>query len=170
MIRTDVRYIRPTEDSYTCKNKSGSKESRHMCLHCSSNASCNVANTLKSGDQIKMCSHYQYPIAFRSLKGTEGLFNTMRMGKAWSGRLLGGETIGLLNKDGELEARAKVRTVLLLPRKEALDLHARFNHMMINEDPIDASQRLAKVLRNVYGKIVWERETHITVIYASRVS
>jgi len=174
MVDTNVRSVKRTDTGATILTKATAKMSS-LCNHCAMIDHCehraqisSAAHAGKLTVSVTNCAEYRYPIHFVDTKGTNAhSFNTVRLGEAWSKRLNVGDTVGLLNHEKRLITTAQVRlievvsldTVGLLP-------YASQNHMLIDED-IDADQaadKLLKILRNSYGKLVFERNRTATII------
>lgn len=171
-METNVRVVKKTKTGgYTTltKAQSGIKE---LCEFCSFE-SCKIRKQLKRvGGRISItlteCMDYQFPLVFRDISGTDGLFNTFRLGSAWSKRLVTGNKVGLVDGDLKVFGTASVTSVMLLDRKEALSRHSYRNHLMLDKNRFKASELLSKVLRNNYGKLVYNNCEVISVIYLSR--
>jgi hypothetical protein len=174
MIDTNVRSVKRTDSGATILTKATEKLSS-LCNHCGIQRACDhyarihaIQRVAKITAPVTRCALYQYPIHFTSALGldTPG-FNTTRLGEAWSKRIRVGDSIALLNHDKQLIDSARVSQVAVTPLTvEGLLLYAKFNHMLINQamSDEDAAARLLKILRNNYGKLVFERSATVTVI------
>lgn len=174
MVDTNVRSVKRTESGATILTKATAKMGS-LCDHCAMLSHCEhraqiraAENRAKLTAPVTNCADYHYPIHFVDTTGIDAYgFNTMRLGDAWSKRLRVGDTVGLLNHDKQLVTTAQVKllevvtldTIGLLP-------HAGNNHMLIHEnfDADRAADQLLKILRNNYGKLVFERNRTVTVI------
>jgi hypothetical protein len=174
MIDTNVRSIKRTESGATILNKATAKVGS-LCNHCAMVNHCehraHIVAAERSGKltaPVTTCNEYHYPIHFVSTVGIDAYgFNTMRLGEAWSKRLKPGDMVGLLNHDKQLVTAAQVKLVEVVSLDtNGLLPYASHNHMVVHE-PIDVDQaadKLLKILRNNYDKLVFERNRTVTVI------
>ena len=174
MVDTNVRSVKRTEQGATILTKATEKMGS-LCNHCGIQRACEYRSRLDAIHRaaqltapVTRCSLYQYPIHFVSTIGidTEG-FNTVRMGEAWAKRLQTGDTVGLLNHDKQLIRSLKLSAVDIAPMTvQGLLSYAHKNHMMVGQtlNPEQCAERLLKILRNNYGKLVFERSASVTVI------
>lgn len=174
MIDTNVRSVKRTDAGATVLTKATSTL-RSLCDHCALQRHCehrariaDAVRAAKLSAPVTTCRLYQYPIHFVDTRGLDVPgFNTMRMGTAWAGRLESGDLVGLLNGDKQLVASTQVKTITTAPLTVAgLLPYAHRNHMLIGQGmaPEQAAEKLLKILRNNYGKLVFERSTQVTVI------
>lgn len=174
MVNTNVRSVKRTETGATILTKATANLGS-LCDHCAMVNHCEHRAVIRSAERsgkltapITNCSEYHYPIHFVDTVGIDAYgFNTMRLGEAWSKRLRAGDTVGLLNHDKQLVTTAQVKLVEVVPLSvEGLVPHAINNHMVVhhNLDANQAAEKLLKILRNNYGKLVFERNRTVTVI------
>lgn len=157
MISANLRFLKRREDgTYYMKNG--------LCDSCGKGPTCSIRNS-----QTQLCVEYQPVIPFKSLAGTEGQFNTFRLGGAWFNRVREGDTIGLLNTTGEKMATAEVRSVHVASKEEMLAEHAHLNHLMLAKASKDPVSDLTKTVRNLYGTNFFAKAPLMTVIYLSRI-
>lgn len=174
MVDTNVRSVKRTETGATILTKS-TAGLKSLCNHCAMVNHCEHSAVIKSAERagkltapVTTCSEYHYPIHFMDTRGIDAYgFNTVRIGEAWSKRLQAGDTVGLLNHDKQLVTTAQVKVVEVVTLDtNGLLPYAGSNHLLVHE-PIDVDQavdKLLKILRNSYGKLVFERNKTATVI------
>lgn len=172
-MNTNLRSLKRTQKGFTVLRKAESSPN-DLCSHCCMNGNCTYQKDIKkiseeSNIQVNLshCPHYIMPILFRDETGLNcDSFNTMRMGGAFSRRLKILDTIGLVNKKDEVINYAKVTDVLLLDKHTALTNHAKYNHMLIEQDlpHEEAAEKLAKILRNNYGNLVFTNNDQISIL------
>lgn len=174
MVDTNVRSVKRTDQGASILTK-GTANIRTLCDHCALIWHCDyrariadIAHAAKLNAPVTTCQQYQYPIHFVDTRGLEAPgCNTMRLGTAWARRVLPGDQVGLLNSDKRLIASAQVKAVHVVPLSAAgLQEYAGKNHMLIGEslEPLEAAERLLKILRNSYGNLVYQRSTEVTII------
>lgn len=174
MIDTNVRSVKRLENGATILNKSTQKLG-NLCNHCAMADHCEYRVRIRGAESagrltapVTTCASYCWPIHFVSTIGLDaGAFNTVRIGEAWGKRLSVGDLVGLLDRDKKLVAKSRVRLLKVVPMTvEGLRQYAGDNHMLIHEplDPDQAAEKLLKILRNNYGKMVFERNQVATVI------
>lgn len=177
-MNTNLRSVKTEERGATILT-APQKAAKRLCESCCSQLDCKHKVALERLELahsipviIKHCPHFVYPIVFRDSKGLIAGCNTMRMGKAWSNRVERGDAVGFVDKDNKVFSTATVKEVLLLSKAEALAEHSHLNHMLI-EDSLgkqEAAGKLAKILRNNYGNLVYKNNDLITVIYFNEPS
>lgn len=156
MISANLRFLKHREgEGYYMKNG--------LCESCGHHLHCGIESA-----ETRLCTGYQPVIPFKSLAGTEGLFNTFRLGGAWANRVKKGDTIGLLNTQGEKVATAVVRSVHVATKEEMLAEHAHLNHLMLAKGSRDPVADLTKTVRNLYGTNFFAKAALMTVIYLRR--
>lgn len=102
--------------------------------------------------------------------GTEGEFNTFRLGTFYSKHLSPGDEVYLLNeKEKIIFGRAKVLSVELGKLGEMCLVHGHKNHTELQNDTIDAPKRLFALLQKLYGPHIATVEKKATVIYLKRL-
>ncbi|MCL2874694.1 MAG: hypothetical protein FWF12_00065 [Betaproteobacteria bacterium] len=101
--------------------------------------------------------------------GTEGEFNTFRLGGFYHKNLSIGETVLLLNeKEKMVFGRATVQRIGFGKLGEMLALHAATNHTEIGNDSETASERLGETIRRIYGPHIATPNKKTTVIFMKR--
>lgn len=156
MINPNLRFLRFNEDTYRMKNG--------LCDSCGHAASCTVRN-----DTLQLCSEYQPVLAFKSLAGTEGAFNTFRLGGAWFRRIKLAQHLGLLNHLCEKVGDAEVVGLDCGSKEDMLMRFAAGNHLMIAAQPADPVAELTRKIRNLYGPNFMARAELMTVIHLRRL-
>lgn len=174
MVDTNVRSVKRTESGATILTKATAKLGS-LCNHCAMLNHCEYQAQIRAMESrgklsapVTTCQSYHYPIHFADTKGIDAYgFNTMRLGDAWAKRIQPGDVVGLLNHDKQLVTAAPVKLVEVVSMDtNGLLPYASHNHMLVHEN-IDADQavdKILKILRNNYGKLVFERSRVVTVI------
>jgi len=169
MINTNVRAIK-IHDNGLYKIS----VDRSLCTHCGRQQSCEAfkANNRMNKKYsvvslVKECAEYTYPIVFQDEQGTEGKFNTIRLGEAWSKRLKAGDRVALVNKTGETFGFATVIVLQNGDKNEILQNHAYKNHLYLNKkmSKEEAGKHLIKRLPSIYGNLIASNNDKATVIY-----
>jgi hypothetical protein len=174
MIDTNVRSVKRTETGATTLTKATSNI-KNLCNHCALLNHCDyrvrlteIERAAKMMAPVTTCSVYQYPIHFVNTIGIDVPgFNTIRIGEAWAKRLHVGDHVGLLNHDKQLVLSTRVtRVEIVAISVDGLKDSAQTNHMLIAKQlgEVEAAEKLLKILRNNYGKLVFEGSKGATVI------
>lgn len=102
--------------------------------------------------------------------GFEGKFNTFRLGKKVSDLEIG-QTIQLTTKAGIDLGSARLLSVHVGDKNEMALAHAENNHFIRHKGLQGeiAATTLLKNLRNLYGKMIFERYEIATVIYLEMI-
>jgi len=147
------------ESAFFLKNDS-------LCKSCANDLSCEASDHIF----VHQCAIYQPILGFQpKIVGMEGVFNTIRPGKAWCERLNAGDTVGLLNvKSGELIGRCEVEGVDSGFIDDMLTTHAHNNHLMLECEKGDAAAMLRAILQRLYGPQIINDNSTVTVIYLRR--
>jgi len=156
MINPNLRYLKHSNGTYSMK--------RGLCESCGISKSCPISSL-----DTHACTDYQPVIPFKSLAGTEGLFNTFRLGGAWNFRVTPGQRIGLLDGKCNKIGEAVVESVVCGDKSEMLDQHAHMNHLILAKTVDDPVAELSRLVRNMYGTNFLARAKLFTVIYLQRV-
>lgn len=120
--------------------------------------------------EVTYCRKHEPIISFYPpLLGFEGDFNTFRPGGAWAKRLQEGQVIGLLDaKKESLFGKAEVISVESGNTLIMLNKHAKANHLML-DCKSDYSDKLFKVLHQIYGPRIIYAKSEVSVISLSRI-
>ena len=156
MINPNLRHLKRESGVYRMR--------RGLCESCGLSASCKIASL-----EAVACTAYQPVLAFKSLGGTEGQFNTFRLGSAWAARVQVGQLVGLLDGKCEKVGEAVIEAVHCGGKAEMLRDHAYMNHLMLANPHIDPVGDLARRIRNLYGTNFMNRAEKFTVIYLRRL-
>lgn len=156
MINPNLRFLRFNENTYRMKNG--------LCNSCGHATTCPVRS-----EQAQQCSDYQPVLAFKSLAGTEGEFNTFRLGGAWYSRVRERQRLALLNHLCEKVGDAVVTSVHCGPKEDMIAQFAAGNHLMIAAQPEDPVAELTRKIRNLYGTNFMARAELMTVIKLKRI-
>lgn len=156
MINPNLRFLKHANGTYTMK--------RGLCESCGHFASCKIANL-----DTMACTDYQPVIAFKNLAGTEGRFNTFRLGSAWSYRVVEGQTIGILNGRCEKVGEAIIEAIHCGEKLDMLKAHAHMNHLMLAKPHEDPVADLSRRIRNLYGTNFYSKAQLFTVICLKRL-
>jgi len=103
---------------------------------------------------------------FMNEVGLDRISNTMRVGKAWSERLVTGDRVGLYNvKRKEMFGSATILSVFTGPIVPMLIKHAHANHTMLDTPRAEAAEMLLRWMRQNYGPRLINKQTHLTAVY-----
>lgn len=156
MINPNLRFLKFSNGTYSMK--------RGLCESCGHFASCKSANL-----ETIACTDYQPVIAFKNLAGTEGRFNTFRLGGAWKFRVQPGQLIGILDGRCDKVGEAIVEAIHCGDKLEMLNAHAHMNHLILAKPHEDPVADLARRIRNLYGTNFFAKAELFTVIYLKRL-
>lgn len=157
MNKNDTRHLkRDTNGSY---RTGGGKV---ICDICSLQYECSIKpqNT---------CQYFVPALGFYDRTGMLKVFNTMRVGKAWTERLVPGQTIGLwcpIEKD--VFGYAEVLSFTSGPISRMIVEHAEHNHLMLDANYVKAQRQLLVWLKQQYGPRIIHEKTQLTAIYLRR--
>lgn len=159
MIDTDTRQLKRRSDG-TYTSGAGKKP----CDHCAVNDVCQLKPRTA-------CAIFVPALPFQDETGLDRFANTVRVGVAWTQRLLTDQVIALYNPlIKTVFGYARVRRMFSGPIAAMLDRHARHNHLMLDKPPEQAASLLhAWQLRN-YGPRIVHDQTRITALYVQRLS
>lgn len=94
------------------------------------------------------------------------IFNTIRLGTAWSKRLKPKDEVYIQSsKDKLITSKATVESVEVGTVGELLLLHAQYNHNEIESEDGLAAERLYKFMLKLYGPHIVNLQKKATVIY-----
>lgn len=151
-INPNLRFLRFDEVTYRMK--------QGLCDSCGVSDGCSI----RAGG-VQQCTDYQPVISFKSLKGTEGEFNTFRLGGAWFTRVKPGQLIGILNDKCEKVGDALVKAVHCGDKQRMLNDHASMNHLILSRETDEPAVELRRLIRNLYGTNFLAKAELMTVIY-----
>lgn len=139
---------------------------RTLCDRCGAYMGCNIPKRQAS------CGLFLPIIGFKPpLRGVDGRFNTIRMGKAWMKRVFPGSRVALLNlKTNEVFGTAIVDRLDFAEKEHIAEVHAKDNHLFVdtNVSPAECGERMPKILRNLYGNLIYKNNAYATAIYLIR--
>lgn len=177
MIDLNVRAVKRRKDSdrttYTIS------VGRSLCVHCARQSACPTLKSLKRLNskapiiaKIDECADYAYPILFADTKGTQGEFNTMRLGTAWVDRVGEGDIVGLINKEGKVFGYAEVVDAFAGEKEWVIRDYAYENHLYVDSGMThqEAGVDLLKRLPNIYGNMIVNNNKMMTAIYLKNIS
>ncbi len=164
---------------YTLENKGEQAKSKILCDHCGARdaapgyEACKIYKDLHDNSHegikllVRTCPDFEPLLTFRPpLIGFEGEFNTFRLGTAWYYRIGPDVRTALVDTStNTIFAKAIVTDVFVGSLAEMCDEHAYMNHTMIGLDQDDASQKMRKVIKQVYGMAGIDDSSQMTVIY-----
>lgn len=102
--------------------------------------------------------------------GTEGEFNTFRLGLTYARTLSPGDEVLLLNEKAKIVfGRARVERIETGCLGEMCLLYAHRNHTELSGDPNTAPQHLHKTLCRIYGPHIATPTKKTTVIFMRRL-
>lgn len=181
VVSTDYRNLRLVgDDEYSIETRAAEAQRSAkgtLCERCALQSECKTLRTLKRvGKQhtravVASCQAFAPALKFNDVTGTDcDYFNTFRFGTAWASRVRVGQKVGLVDGSGVLYGFAEVVEVKVMEKDDAFEKRAYMNHLMIGRNKrSEAPSLLRKILRNLYGKLVTEANTHITVISLNRL-
>ena len=133
-----------------------------ICDHCGYNKICSQA-------PISECDKFLPALPFNDISGTQKIFNTVRIGKAWSERLSIGQNIALYDVNSlKIFGFASVLNIFTGQIEEILKRHAHANHLMLAEMPEEAESILYQWMRQQYGPRIVHDQAKLTAIYLLR--
>ena len=157
MIDTDTRQLRRTAEGHYV-----SGAGKIPCDHCGLVLECGMA-------PMSSCSVFMPTIPFVGQVGMNRLFNTIRVGKAWTQRLDPNQTIALYEvKEKRIFGHARVIGHACGNIEAMLKDHAQANHLMLDTPPAEAPAILHSWLRQNYGPRIITDQTNLTAIYLLR--
>lgn len=160
LIDTDTRQLKRDLDGFY-RSGAGKKP----CAHCGDRAACAWVDT-----QVK-CETFLPALPFTDELGLDRRCNTIRVGKAWTERLVIGQTVALYHaKRQTIFGHSTVLATIAGPISDILAAHARFNHLLLDTPPAAAAETLHSWLRRNYGPRIIHENTRISAIYLQRRS
>jgi len=122
--------------------------------------------------EVIECGSYVPPIGFKNTKGLIDGCNTIRTGTAWAMRVSVGSQVGLVNvKTNRVIGNATVSRVCLGPKEDMLAVHARKNHLFIEQKITKkaACEQLTQKMPGIVGNLIWKNSSDLSVIYLEDV-
>lgn len=164
VIDTDTRQLKRRADgTYTSGGTSKAGGRKIPCSHCAVNAKCEL-------QPLTACALFVPAIPFQDEVGLDRLANTVRIGVAWTQRLLIDQVIALYHvRRGEVFGLSRVRWLYAGPIHDMLATHARHNHLMLDQPPETAATTLYNWQRQNYGPRIVHDDTKLTAIYLQRL-
>ncbi|HIV77338.1 MAG TPA: hypothetical protein H9899_07420 [Candidatus Sphingomonas excrementigallinarum] len=158
MIDTDTRQLkRRDNDTYT------SGAGKKPCDHCAVNRKCELQPRIA-------CDLFVPTLPFQDETGLHDIANTVRVGVAWTQRLLTNQVVALYNvKLRHVFGLALVVSTEAGGIDEILDKHAHRNHLMLTTPPHEAATILKAWQRQNYGPRIINEKTRLTAIYLQRL-
>lgn len=110
-------------------------------------------------------------LKFRSYKGLEDVFNTLRLGSRWAKRVREGMVLTLLDEFDKPFGQAEVLSIYEGDKDQIIKSHAKFNHNLAEDglDETEAYQIMLKRLARVYGSGYFKKAKTMTAIYLRRI-
>lgn len=166
----NMRRIRPIDVGATREFVSKAD----LCLHCGALPTCTIRARQQRVWRLlaeKQCGQFQPVLTFQSLAGMEGRFNTFRMGGAWARRVVPGTVVALMDRSKTIVAHARVYKVDYGDKHAMAREHGASNHLILARGTrgLTVEEAMLKVLRNVFGKLIFEAQPKATVIYLERL-
>lgn len=149
-----LRRIQTNEFTLTCSSNGNA-----LCDACAASDECPQRNTKKS------CADF-IPVLRFAINANlyAGVYNTIRIGKAWSDRLQPGQRVGIWD---DVEERLTFAVVEAShwsdDKQQILDLHAARNHIGMTLD--DPAAQMPGVLMNCYGKGFYAKSWGLSAVY-----
>lgn len=158
-IDTDTRQVRRNSDG---AYRSGA--GKRICDHCASRDICPDASF------ETLCDQFVPALPFTDEGGLDRVANTMRVGRAWTERLVPWQMVALYNsKSREIFGYSLVLYTRSGPIVDMLKLHAAANHIMLDTPPNKAPTELGAWMRQNYGPHIIHAGTTLTAVYLLRV-
>lgn len=171
-VSTNIRSIRMIKsvagDAYSVEHSSNTALS--LCSMCGRNQACEAFGSMTGYEvkgPVRRCDQYMPPLAFRNKRGTQGRFNTFRLGTAWAHRLTPGREVALVDADSEVFGVAKVTAVYSGSIEDMASMFGQENHMLLDAESFK-TEDMIKVLRSSYGNLIFKAHDSATVIYLER--
>ncbi|WP_375292184.1 hypothetical protein [Sphingomonas melonis] len=164
MIDTDTRQLKRRPDG-TYTSGAGKKP----CDHCAVNRKCELQPRIA-------CDLFVPTLPFQDETGLgcrgelEGHVNTVRVGVAWTQRLLLDQVVALYNvRLKQVFGLARVKELISGGIDIILARHAHRNHLMLTTPPHDAATALKAWQRQNYGPRIIHDGAKLTAIYLQRL-
>lgn len=169
---------------FTVKTKKDVLGHENLCSYCACNEAvecfeeCWVSRSPNKkmtkagvGMEVIYCGIHQPVIGFQApLIGFENEFNTFRPGRAWKARLAVKNIIGLLDvKTETLFGKAVVTGVDSGTIGYMLDKYAESNHLILEYEGDDKSEKLMSIMKKIYGPGIINADSIVTVISLKRL-
>lgn len=146
-----------------------------LCTYCGALPKCVIKGSKRRGwasQTLKRCDQFQPVLAFTQPKGIDDEFNTFRMGTTWVRRVAPGSVVGLLDgKTKSIIGQARVTAVYCGDKATMAKAYGEDNHLLIARgikgEAVQAF--MLKVLRNTFGKLIYQSQEKATVIYLERI-
>lgn len=176
-FQQDLRRIRMTDTGrWTLLGEKDRAKAIHLCDFCAVNSMCithkrlaSIVDEFDTSAVISECAGYRPHLTFRDETGLDGLFNTVRLGKAWHDRVTPGALVTLWHSKEDREIGvARVVDRLIGRYCDIAPDHAHRNHTQLHLEREGAEQRLMKVLTGSYGTTFMKPERMVSVIYLQR--
>ncbi len=156
----DMRVIYRSEDGAYTSN-------RVLCDYCGAVPTCTIKGV------IRRCEMFAPTLGFGDKTGIFDVFSTFRLGKAWSERIRKGAAVALFDlRKKEVFGHATVVEVIHGNKLSLMKEHADTNHMMLLKayESHDAMvEKFEKLLRRLYGNMIYNYYDDATVIYLKRI-
>ncbi|MCG7348901.1 hypothetical protein [Sphingomonas sp. ACRSK] len=164
MIDTDTRQLRRRADgTYTSGGTNTAGERKIPCDHCGVNRKCEL-------QPRTACNLFVPTLPFQDETGLHDVANTVRVGVAWTQRLLTNQVVALYNvKLKHVFGLALVVSTEAGPIDEILERHAHRNHLMLTTPPHTAAIILKDWQLRNYGPRIINEKTRATAIYLQRL-
>lgn len=158
-----VKYFNVEEPYYQ-------KNSGFLCERCGMSDRCSEYH-----QDVIECYGFLPIIKFAPPLGNmEGVFNTVRLGRAWPDRLKVGSRVMLQNaKTEEYIGEAEVLSVESDDLPKVCKKHYKSNHLMKNikfKSARSGSEKMQAILRQCYGKLYYENASGASVIYMKLIN
>lgn len=152
---------------YLCQDGDYSAK-KNVCPNCRLIGECH-----KRSDQVFKCDLFMPTLGFGDKTGIFDVFSTFRLGKAWSERIRKGAAVALFDlRKKEVFGHATVVEVIHGNKLSLMKEHADTNHMMLLKayESHDAMvEKFEKLLRRLYGNMIYNYYDDATVIYLKRI-
>jgi hypothetical protein len=159
VIDTDTRQLKRDSNGHY---RSGA--GKIPCDHCGWRVDCPIQPAVS-------CAVFLPAIPFTDETGLRKVANTVRVGVAWTKRLVPGQTIALYNSvKKSIFGYGRVLAMDSGPIADVLRDHAHANHLMLDTPPETAAARLHAWQRQQYGPQIIHDRTKLTAIYLLRVA
>ena len=157
MKNTDTRHLKRDKDGFY-----RSSSTKLPCDHCGWSHDCHLRPRAR-------CDLFLPSLPFTDETGLRKVANTIRVGKAWTERLIPNQVISLWNSvEKRIFGHARVLSLHTGPIVGMLRDHAHANHLMLDTPPDDAAKLMLEWQRRQYGPRIIHDQTQLTAIYLLR--
>lgn len=149
-----------------------SKRTGDLCERCGNYNHCDdsSANDVLGIELVvSRCERFSPILLFVNPAGTEEEFTTIRLGEAWSKRVLPGSVVTLTDK-ATVYGKAEVTHVRTGSKENMIIESIWTNHLMLEFQGTveERIERMTKIVRNSYGNLIWKNNRKATILHLRR--